>query len=182
MAQKSTVFKAELQIADMDRNYYGSHSITVARHPSETDERMMMRILAFILNASEALVFAGGLSSSDEPDLWQKDLTGAIDLWIMVGTPDEKLIKKACSRSSRVAIYSYGGSAAGVWWSKLGPCDRLSNLTVINVAQETSQALAKLAERTMKLSVTIQDGLVWLSTADTVLEIGLNRLTTARPR
>ena len=111
MALKATIFKADLQIADMDRHYYGDHALTIARHPSETDERMMVRLLAFALHAHDMLAFGRGLSADDEPDLWQKDLTGAIDLWIDVGQPDEKRMLKACGRSSRVVVYSTAAAA-----------------------------------------------------------------------
>lgn len=178
MALKSTVFKAELQIADMDRNYYQTHLITVARHPSETDERMMMRILGFMLNASESLAFANGLTASDEPDLWDKDLTGSIELWVMVGLPDEKLIKKACGRSSRVVVYSYGGSAAEIWWSAINQ-RKFENLSVVNISQNQSTFLATLAQRSMKIQATIQDGIIWLSSADITLEINQQVLKKA---
>jgi uncharacterized protein YaeQ len=177
MALKSTVYKADVQISDMDRNYYQNHTITIARHPSETDERMMMRLLAFLLNASENLIFANGLTSSDEPDLWEKDLTGSIALWIMVGLPDEKLIKKACSRSHKVIVYTYGGSAADNWWSAFNQGRNFSNLTVVNIAQTESVALAGLANRSMKFQATIQDGIIWISSTEGMLEIGLNILS-----
>lgn len=173
MALKSTVFKVEVQIADMDRNYYHTHVVTIARHPSETDERMMIRMLAFVLHASDSLAFANGLTSSDEPDLWEKDLTGSIVLWIMVGRPDEKQIKKACSRSERVVIYSYGISPVDVWWSSIGQSERFNNLTVMNVPMPVCQALADLVERSMKVHCTIQDGVVWLSTPNATVEINL---------
>jgi uncharacterized protein YaeQ len=102
MALKSTIYKAELQIADMDRHYYADHALTIARHPSETDERMMVRVAAFALFAQERLEFCKGLSDTDEPDLWQKDLTGAIETWIEVGQPDERRIAKASGRSNEV--------------------------------------------------------------------------------
>lgn len=170
MALKATIFKAELQIADMDRHYYHEHALTIARHPSETDERMMVRLLAFALHAHEALSFGKGLSSDDEPDLWQKDLTGAIELWIDVGLPDEKLIRKACGRARQVFIYSYGGRGADIWWEQTaGKLGRVENLTVQNLAPATTQAMAKLAQRSMKLQCTIQDGQIWFSDqADTV--------------
>ena len=115
MAFKATIFKADLQIADMDRHYYHDHALTIAQHPSETDERMMMRLLAFALHAHEALAFGKGISVDDEPDVWQKDLTGAIDLWIDVGLPDEKRIRKACGRARHVFIYSYAQRSAHIW-------------------------------------------------------------------
>jgi uncharacterized protein YaeQ len=162
MALKATVFKADLQIADMDRNYYQDHALTIAQHPSETDERMMVRILAFALHASDALAFGKGLSTEDEPDLWQKDLTGAVDLWIDVGQPDERDIRKACGRARRVVVVTYG-RAADVWWSQnRGKLERLDNLTVMHLPEAATQALAALTERTMRLQCTIQDGQVWM--------------------
>jgi uncharacterized protein YaeQ len=163
MAIKATIFKADVQIADMDRQYYGDHALTIARHPSETDERMMVRLLAFVRHADPALSFGKGLSDIEEPDLWQKDLTGAIDLWIEVGQPDEKRILKACGRASQVIVYSYG-SNSGIWWNQIGSrVDRARNLTVLNLTPAISQALAKLAQRTMQLQCTIQDGQIWLT-------------------
>jgi uncharacterized protein YaeQ len=180
MALKATVFKANLQIADMDRHYYHDHAITIARHPSETDERMMVRVLAFALHAHEALAFGKGLSTDDEPALWQKDLTGAIELWIDVGMPDEKDIRKACGRADRVIIYSYGGRSADLWWEQnRGKLERIKNLTVINLPAATTQALAKLALRTMQLQCTIQDGEVWL--ADDNERIEVERITLQVP-
>lgn len=181
MALKATIFKSELQIADMDRHYYQDHSLTIARHPSETDERMMMRILAFILHANEALTFAKGLSADDEPDLWQKDLTGAIALWIEVGQPDEKRILKACGRSEKVFIYSYGGNSS-IWWSQINSrVDRAKNLTIINLQPATSLALAKLAQRNMQLQCTIQDGQVWITANGETVQVDLTMVkgTTA---
>jgi uncharacterized protein YaeQ len=163
MALKSTIYKADLQIADMDRHYYGAHALTIARHPSETDERMMMRIMAFALHADEALAFGKGLSADDEPDLWQKDLTGAIDLWIEVGQPDEKRILKACGRASRVVIYSYS-SNSNIWWGQIAnKVERAKNLSVFNLPVATSQTLQKLAQRSMQLQCTIQDGQAWIN-------------------
>jgi uncharacterized protein YaeQ len=171
MALKSTIYKAELQIADMDRNYYHDHALTLAKHPSETDERMMMRLLAFVRHADGALVFGRGLSTEGEPDLWQKDLTGAIDLWIDVGQPDEKNILKACGRASQVAIYTYSSNSA-LWWAQTGnKVERAKNLSVFNVPAAASQALAKLAQRSMRLQCTIQDGQIWMTADDQSVQI-----------
>ena len=179
MAIKSTIFKAELQIADMDRNYYHDHALTIAQHPSETDERMMVRVLAFALHADEALSFGKGLSADDEPDLWQKDLTGAIQLWIDVGLPDEKLIRKACGRARQVVVYTYGGRGADIWWNQNGSkLERLNNLTVINLPETTSQALAKLVQRTMQLQTTIQDGEIWIADNKVRIQVELATLKT----
>lgn len=163
MALNATIFKADLQIADMDRHYYHSHALTIARHPSETDERMMVRLLAFARHAGEMLAFAKGLSDTDEPDIWAKDLTGSIMLWIEVGQPDEKRILKACGRANQVVLYTYSGNGANLWWNQISPrLQRLSNLTVINLVPPTSMELSKLAQRNMQLQCTIQDGEVWL--------------------
>jgi uncharacterized protein YaeQ len=176
MALKSTIFKADIQIADMDRQYYGDHALTIARHPSETDERMMMRLLAFVRHADPALTFGKGLSDVDEPDLWQKDLTGAIDLWIEVGLPDEKAILKACGRASQVMVYSYA-SNSDIWWKQIGNrVERARNLTVMNLDSSTSMALAKLAQRTMQLQCTIQDGQIWLTGNGETVAIALTTL------
>ncbi|MDR5755639.1 YaeQ family protein [Caballeronia sp. LZ035] len=171
MALKSTIYKAELQIADMDRHYYGDHSLTIARHPSETDERMMVRIAAFALFASERLEFCKGLSDTDEPDLWQKDLTGQIETWIEVGQPDERRIAKASGRSGRVIVIAYAGRTADIWWQGVkGKIERLRNVTVWSLEEGVSDALGKLAERTMRLQLMMQDGEASLGseTADAV--------------
>ena len=173
MALKSTIFKAALQIADMDRSYYADHPLTIARHPSETDERMMLRVLAFALHADATLAFGKGLSTDDEPDLWRRDLTGAIRLWIDVGQPDEKLVRRACGRANEVVIYTYGRGAA-LWWGRSqAALERMQNLRVMSLPVATSQELAKLAQRTMQLQCTIQDGHVWLGDKDGAVEIAL---------
>lgn len=172
MAIKATIFKADLQISDMDRGYYASHALTIARHPSETDERMMVRLLAFALNAEERLEFGKGLSSDDEPALWLKDLTGAIECWIEVGLPDERILRRACGRASRVVVYLYGGRTADMWWeANRDKLDRLDNLAVFKLAAETTKALGALAERTMQLQATIDGGSVWLLAGDTTLQV-----------
>lgn len=163
MALKSTIYKAELSIADMDRNYYGTHLLTLARHPSETDERLMIRVLAFAIHADEALVNAKGLSDTEEPDLWQKDLTGAIKLWVEIGQPDDKRIMKAAGRSEQVMVYSYSATS-NIWWKQLAnKVDRARNVSVINIPAEASAALEKMAQRSMQLQCTIQDSQIWLT-------------------
>jgi uncharacterized protein YaeQ len=164
MALKSTIFKAELAIADMDRHYYRDHALTLARHPSETDERLMVRLLAFALLAEERLEFGKGLSDTDEPDLWQKDLTGAVETWVEVGLPDERRIVRAAGRANRVVVVAYGGNAANIWWKGVETkLTRLSNLTVLNLPAEATEALAALTQRTMRLQVAIQEGHVMVT-------------------
>ena len=174
MAQKATIFKADLAVADMDRNHFATHALTLARHPSETDERMMMRLLAFALNADDALAFGRGLSSEDEADLALRDLTGAMQLWIDVGLPDEKSLRKASGRAARVIVYAYGGRAVDLWWNKnRDTLDRLPNFSAFAVPPEASQALARLAQRTMQLQCTVQDGHVWFSNATETVGVTL---------
>jgi len=177
MAIKATIFKANLQIADMERHYYHDHALTLARHPSETDERMMVRLLAFALHAHEYLEFGQGMTADDEADLWQKDLTGSIELWIDVGIPDEKLIRKACGRSNQVFVYAYGGRVADMWFAQnSSQFKRLSNLTIINLPVASTRAIAKLAQRNMQLQCTIQDGQVWLSDGNESVQVERVRL------
>ncbi len=164
MALKATIFKANLQISDMDRHYYQNHELTIARHPSENDARMMVRLVAFALNASEQLSFTKGLSTDDEPDLWEVDLAGDIQHWIELGNPDEKRIRKACGRAKQVTIYCYSSRSAALWWQQTqSELQRFKNLSVIHIPEAFVESLAALAERNMALQVTIQDGELWLA-------------------
>ncbi|WP_233865523.1 YaeQ family protein [Paraburkholderia adhaesiva] len=163
MALKSTIYKAELQIADMDRHYYADHALTIACHPSETNDRMMVRIAAFALFASDRLEFCKGLSDTDEPDLWRKDYTDAIETWIEVGQPDERRISKASGRSDEVIVIAYGGRTSEIWWQGVrSKVERLRNVTVWSLADGVAEALGKLTERTMRLQCTVQDGAAWI--------------------
>lgn len=170
MAIKATIYKADLSIADMDRNYYHEHSLTIARHPSETGERVMIRVLAYALHADPALAFTKDLFDVDEPALWLKDLTGAIDLWIEVGQPDEKRLLKAAGRAEKVIVYSYSATSS-IWFKGIAnKIERAKNVSVINIPADISAQLEKMASRSMALQCTIQDGQVWLTDGtDTVL-------------
>jgi uncharacterized protein YaeQ len=181
LALKSTVFKADLHISDMDRHYYQSHALTLAQHPSETEQRVMMRLLVFALHAHEALEFGKGLSS-EEPDLWRRDLTGQIELWIEIGQPDEADIRRACGRAEQVFVYSYSGNSAQIWWEKIGATlARCKNLTVIDVPPTSSKALAALAQRGLQLQCLIQDGQVQIIVGDAIVPVELvTRLSPAR--
>ena len=174
MALKATIFKAELQVSDLDRGHFETHALTIARHPSETDERMMVRLLAFALNADAALDFGRGLSAEDEPDLVKKDLTGRIELWIEVGLPDERDVRKAAGRADEVKVYAYGARSASLWWAANGEAlSKLKNVTVLEVTAEACEVLKRLAERNMKLSCTIQDGHAWFASGDETLSVEL---------
>ncbi|HEY8245474.1 MAG: YaeQ family protein [Vicinamibacteria bacterium] len=177
MALKATIFKADLSVADIDRGVYRDHALTIARHPSETDERMMVRLLAFALHADERLEFGRGLSAEDEPDLLRRDLTGTLEQWIEVGLPDEREVRKACGRAREVVVYAYGGRASALWWDKVGTAlSRQPTLAVREVAQEASQALAALAARTMRLQFTIQDGHVLATDGERSVAVDLQVL------
>ena len=181
MALKATIYKANLQLADMDRQVYGDHGLTIARHPSETDERMMVRLLAFALNVPPsndhgALEFAKDLWDTDEPSLWRRDLTGQLEHWIDVGQPDDKRLMRASARAAQVSVYSFSASTPN-WWSGIETrITRARNLSVWQLSAEQSQALAELAQRSMQLQVTVQDGAVWVGDATRSIEVHPLRL------
>jgi uncharacterized protein YaeQ len=183
LALKATIYKAQLQIADMDRQLYADHGLTLALHPSETEERLLVRLLAFALQVPHddhrgALQFARGLSDADEPDLWQHDLSGQLVHWIEVGLPDDRRLSKACAKAERVTLYVYGASVP-VWWSGIeNKLSRLNNLSIWHIPIEQSQALAALAQRSMQWQLTIQDGQIWLHGNDKDIEITPRRLRT----
>ena len=172
MAIKSTIFKANLQIADIDHNYYADHALTLARHPSETDQRMMVRLVALALNAHElqdicggdgTLAFGAGLSDPDDPDAHLTDFTGRKRLWIEVGQPEDKPLSKACSQSDAVRVYPFAAQAE-VWWKGIETkLTRLDKLQVWRLPADAAQALEGLAERSMQLQATLHDGVLTLS-------------------
>lgn len=167
MALKATIHKATVHIADMDRHYYHDHALTIARHPSETDERMMVRLLAFVCHADERLAFGKGLSTADEPDLWRHDLDGTIAQWIDVGLPDERRIAKACARATQIDVLAYGGRAGQMWWTQNAPqLRRFDRLRVQWLPDDAREGLAALAQRTMDLQCTRQDGQWWITGHD----------------
>ncbi len=167
MALKATIIKVQLSLSDMDRHIYQDYNFTVAQHPSETEQRLMVRILAFALNASDRLCFTKGLCADDEPEIWDVNYSDEILLWVELGLPEEKRLKKACSRSEKVRLYAYGEGAQDVWWQKnQNKLTKLSNLEVFSLAFDTTQQLTHLAARNMQLQVTIQDGQIWFSDAE----------------
>ena len=172
MAQKATIHKVELSISDMDRHYYETHNLTVANHPSETDERLMVRILAFALNADERLEFSRGLSSDDEPDIWQKSLSGELELWVSLGLPSDKIVRQSCGKANEVMIYCYGGRAAEMWWEKIkNSTTRFNNLQIINFSKKDTSELEKHVSRLMKLQINIQDGDVMVSVDGSIVNV-----------
>jgi len=184
MALKSTIFKAALAVADIDHGYYADHALTLARHPSETDERMMIRLVALALNAHKlqdvcqgdgTLAFGAGLSNVDEPDVWLRDFTGETKLWIEVGQPEDKPIIKACGKSDEVIVYCFN-HAAEIWWRGIETkLTRPQNLQVYRVPTEASQALAALAQRSMQLQATIQENTLTLGDGTRSIDVELLR-------
>lgn len=176
MALKATIHKIRLQLSDMDRHVYGDHELTIARHPSETDERMLVRALAYALNVPAddgrgRLELAKSLWDTDEPDLWQVDLTGDVVHWIELGQPDERRLAKAASRAEKVTVYSYASSTP-IWWAGLqGKLIRAPKVEIWSIAPEASQALAQNVERSMGWQVTVQDGTAWVSDAARTVEV-----------
>ena len=180
MALNATIFKAELQVSDLDRHYYQTHALTLARHPSETDERMMVRLLAFALHANPALAFGNGLSSADEPALWRKDLTGVILQWIDVGLPEGKLVRRSAGRAAQVAIYAYGRGADRWWAQNRSDIESIDTLTVYKLPTATTQALAGLARKNMRLQCLVQEGDVTFSDEQTSVAVAAEMLKAPR--
>ena len=181
MALKAIIYKANLQIADMDRNVYVDHAVTIARHPSETDERMLIRLLALALNLPAdtdhgTLEFAKDLWDVDEPALWHKDLTGEIKHWVDIGQPDDKRLMRASGRADRVSVYSFSASTP-IWWAGLATkITRAGNIAIWQVDAAQSQALAELAQRSMQLQLSVQDGTAWIGDGQRSVEITPQRL------
>jgi uncharacterized protein YaeQ len=185
LALKSTIFKANLSIADIDHAYYADHTLTLARHPSETDERMMIRLAALALNAHRVqtdcggdatLGFGAGLSNPDDPDVWIRDYTERTRLWIEVGQPEDKPIAKACAKADQVIVYCFS-QPAEVWWRGIETkLTRLHNLAVLRVPAAASQALATLAQRSMQLQATVQEGNLMFSDGSGSIDIEPIRL------
>ena len=172
MALSSTIYRADLEVSDLDRQVYGRHELRLARHPSETEERLMVRLVAFALHSDEALEFGRGLSAEGEPDLIRRDPTGSVDLWIEVGLPDERDVRKACGRAREVAVLAYGARRVENWWSdNAAAFIRQSNLRVLTLTGEETAALQTLAARTMSLTFTVQEQHVWLASATSTIEL-----------
>jgi uncharacterized protein YaeQ len=180
MALRSTIYRADLSVSDLDREVYAKYSLTLARHPSETEARLMVRLLAFALYSDDDLRFGRGLSTEDEPALWKRDPTGGIDLWIDVGLPDTKEIRKATGRARHVIVVAYGERRAAEWWSmSAADLERIENLSVLRLADDVTSALESLAARSMEVSCTVQEGHVWWATNARTIELSLIALKSA---
>lgn len=175
MAANATIYKVELQVTDLDRHYYATHALTLAQHPSETETRLLVRLLAFALHADERLEFGRGLSDEDEPALWRRDYTGDIEQWIELGQPDESRLRKASGRAAQVVVVGYGGQAAEAWWKRnANTLGRLRNLTVMELDDDAVETAGALLVRGMRVTAMIQDGELQLMDAE--------RSVSLRPR
>lgn len=179
MAKSATIVKAKLAVNDLNRHHYQNYNLTLAQHPSETTQRFMLRVLAFALNASDTLSFTKGLCADDEPELWQKNLSDEIQLWIELGLPDEKRIKKACTQAKQAILYAYGENNQQIWWQKMqSSAAKFNNLQIVSIAYTQSQALANLFARNLDLTFTIEDNQVWVSSEQENCEINLTNLNS----
>ncbi|MFN8606943.1 MAG: YaeQ family protein [Vulcanimicrobiota bacterium] len=172
MAVKTTPYEVEIDISDMERNYYRTHRFTLLRGPNETEEKLMVRVLAFACQAEEGLAFG---DSAEEPTVCKRDATGAIERWIDVGEVDDRRLLRACSSARQVVVYSAASSAQG-WWNQVGPKVNRENLTVYHFRGVPTSGLGRLAERDMKLHCMIQDGQIWLTGNEETVELALDRL------
>lgn len=165
MALGATIYKVSLNVSDLDRHYYGDFDLTVARHPSETELRMLVRIIAFAFHADERLAFTKGLCQEDEPELWLQEYDGDIRLWIDLGQPDEKRLRKACGRAEKVVVYTYVRKAADAWRRQnAAKFARFGNLEICHLEIEGDPA--SMLERSMRLQAVIQDGELMLGGED----------------
>lgn len=175
MALSATIYKCHISLSDLGRHHYQDYSHTIALHPSETPERMMVRVLAFCLYANDQLEFTRGLSTDDEPDLWQKNLSGDIENWIELGQPDEKRIRKACSQSDQVVLINYQQRAADIWWQQIHhKLARFNNLQVVTLEEGAASQMAALCSRNMQLQVTVEDGIVWINNGEYNIELKIS--------
>lgn len=174
MALKATIYKAAVNVADLDRQQFLETSLTLARHPSETQERMMLRLLAWIIHADERLQFTRGLCADDEPEIWLRNDHMGIELWVELGLPDERRLRKAVNQSSQVVLFTYNDRAAQVWWQQnQDKLRQYKNLAIWYINDEQLAKVSKLADRTMSLQATLQEGIIWLSDEHHNLELQL---------
>lgn len=181
MALKATIYKAAINIADLDRQYFSDVQLTLARHPSETAERMMLRLLAWVMNAGDKLHFTKGLSSEDEPELWEHHDYGSVRLWIELGLPEERRLKKASSLADHVILYAYSERAAQVWWQQNR--DKLASIAGLDIWYLDDEQLFRLsafADRNMTLQFTLQEGVIWLSDGEQHAEFQLTHWQAAK--
>ncbi len=175
MALKPTIYKFNISLSDLNRDYYDTLQLTVAQHPSESHERMMARVLAFCLNAQESLIFTKGLSEPDEPDIWLHTLDDQLALWIDIGEPAVDRIKKATRIAKEVKVYSFN-SKSDVWWQQNQNKFAMLSASVIQFDSQDISALANLVARTMTCSITVTGDSAFVATESGECEVNWRSL------
>ncbi|WP_299659555.1 YaeQ family protein [uncultured Psychromonas sp.] len=175
MALKPTIFKMNINVSNLDQDLYETIPLTIAQHPSETTERMVTRILAFVLNNQEFLSFTKGLSEADDPDIWAKNYSDEFLLWVDVGEPGFERIKKACRQAKSVKVYTFN-TKSNVWWKQ--SLKDFSKITaqVYQFDFEQIQSFASLVERTMDFSITLTDNVFYIAADKGSCEVNLTTL------
>ncbi|MCP4598848.1 YaeQ family protein [Neptuniibacter sp.] len=177
MALKPTIYKATLNLVDMNRDIYTTEKLTLALHPSETQTRMMVRLLAYALNYDEDIQFTKGLSTADEPDLWIVRPDGSIPSWIEVGQASADRLRKGVSRADLVKLYAYG-SEVDIWWEKHGGAiSALPKTEVFSFPSEQAESLSQLCDRNMELTITISENQLFVAAGDHQVEVELMSLS-----
>lgn len=175
MALKPTIYKFRIALTDMNRDYYDSLNLTIAQHPSENEERMMARVLAFCLNATPDLQFTKGLSSIEEPDIWLKTLDDQIDLWIEAGEPDHERVKKATRLAKQVKVYSFN-SKSDVWWKQNQAKFAPLKAQVVRFDSQGIQAFSQMTARTLDLGVMLSGETAYISADSQQCEVNWETL------
>lgn len=177
MALKPTIYKATLNLVDMNRDVYATEKLTLALHPSETAVRMMVRVLAYALNYDQDLSFTKGLSTAEEPDLWITRPDNSVDCWIEVGQASPERLRKGVSRADKVRLYAYG-SEVDIWWGKhRDAMNALPKTEVFSFVADQVDPLSHLCERNMELTITISEEQLFIASGDQQFEVLLKRLT-----
>ena len=176
MAQPAIIYRVNIQLSDVDRNLYQKLQTTVARHPSETPERLIARVLAYAVRFDPELAFTKGISAGDEPDLWIKGPDGRVTTWIEVGQPDPERLLKASRHAGRVILFAYGPTRFRWENQHLSRLSAISNLTVLGIEYDfLSQIVARL-QRAVNWELTITEGNLYLSIGEETLASALTVL------
>ncbi len=163
MARKAAIHRAQIELSHVDRGVYGEIRVTVARHPSETSERMLARLLAFALRHEEGLEFGRGVSTPEEPDAWSRDPDGRIRQWIEVGQPDAQRLVKAARQSERATLFAFGSGVERWRRAQLEGRPLPPNLHVARIDDAFLDALASSLDRTLRWTLTVSEGALFLA-------------------
>jgi uncharacterized protein YaeQ len=170
MARGASIHRAQIELSHVDRGVYETLQLTVARHPSETLDRMVMRILAFGLRYAEDLAFGRGVSATDEPDLWRREGDGRVIEWIDVGRPDAKRLIQASRKSTRCQLFVFGDRGRRWRKAQLETMKAPANLGVAYIDDGFVASLAATADRQIAWAMTVFESAIYLTTGDTSFE------------